>query len=132
LVTYFETAPEPGEDGAIDVRFGRQGHFRGKFVAKSTHREALLPGCSGEAPTVEVGSYVGSFVFDGARGFSRVDRPRVAGTITREPAETCRERTLPKSTGKSRSEGDAEAVRLIASDKSYDTVFSASREGEGS
>ena len=79
---------------------------------------------------MEKGFYVGSFAFRGTDDFTRATGHRMAGSITREPAEVCREPSAPKSTrerkhGAAKDEGTE--VQLNVTTKSADASFSASQ-----
>jgi hypothetical protein len=86
----FQRHPTAGLDqGRLDVKVGKLGHFRGHFVTTSTKVHKLEDRCKGEPTTVESGYFEGSFVFHGERGFTSVQAPRLKGSITRQGALDC-------------------------------------------
>lgn len=129
--SYSVRGPKRRKNGVLDERIGRYGKFRGRFVVRSIEHEA--DSCKGGPVIVEKGFYVGAFAFRGTDDFTQASGHRMAGSITRDPAEVCREPSTPKSTrerkhGAARDEGTE--VRLNVTTKSADASFSASQTTE--
>jgi hypothetical protein len=90
-VVYFVTlhGREDFHGDRLDAKVGGLGHFRGRFVPGSTKLEQLPEGCTGEPTTTEKGVFVGSFVFRGERGYTRIDARRERGRVVRQGAMSC-------------------------------------------
>ncbi len=126
---YWTPGPKHFNGGPINLRIGKYGRFRGKFVAKSTGYEPNQ--CTGGPVIVEKGFYVGTFAFHGPMGFTGAASHRVHGSITRAPAGTCREFKAPKKSQKGNSEPSVE-LHLKAAAKSEGVSFEATQESEPS
>lgn len=129
--SYTVRGPKGRKNGVVDEKIGRYGKFRGRFVARSIEHEA--DDCKGGPVIVEKGFYVGSFAFRGTDDFTRATGHRMPGSITRDPAEVCREPSAPKSLrerkhGTTKEEGTE--VRLNVATKSGDATFLASQTTE--
>jgi hypothetical protein len=77
-----------------------------RFVPRRVTRKRPEKGCAGDDVRIEHGAFVGVLRFDGERGYARLARRRVPGTLTREPALRCD--LVPKksrATGATRIEG---------------------------
>jgi hypothetical protein len=114
------------KSGALDVRVGNYAKFQGRFVVKSTEEQPS--GCQGRPAVLEKGFFVGSFRFRGTGGFTRADARRAPGTITRQPADVCREPSPPKSAPEHKGESakeEATEVNLRATTRSGDVTFAA-------
>jgi hypothetical protein len=138
-VDYFTVHPNgPAhafDRGELNVRVGRLGRFHARFVPTSTKTEAAVPGCKGEATTVEKGFFVGSLAFHGERDYTSVAARRARGTVTKTGAARCRiefPATVPGHQSarhaKAEKEREEEEVRLVAGDPKGDAVFQARRE----
>ncbi|HKZ15295.1 MAG TPA: hypothetical protein VJL81_15770 [Solirubrobacterales bacterium] len=129
------------DQGRLDVKVGKLGHFRGHLVITSTQTQKPPRWCTGEPTVIEEGHFVGSFVFHGERGYTTIRAPREPGFITRQGATDCRlPAAKPKGHGhhakavekiveeakKEMTEKDE--FRLLAGDSKADLTFQASRE----
>ncbi len=120
--------------GKLNVRVGRLGRFRARFVPTSTRtREGIDDGCKGEPTTVEQGFFVGSLNFRGERGYTRVHARRARGTVTRIAAARCVTRSSSVDSGREsvraeEAERKEDEFRLVAGDGTADTILRASRE----
>jgi hypothetical protein len=121
-------------DGKLNVRVGRLGHFRGRFVPTSTEaKHETFNDCKGKPTTYEKGYFVGSFAFHGERGYTVVHTHKARGSVTRQPAETCTEPGGPpwhESAHETRETRERERgeTHLLAADKRADVLFQAYRE----
>jgi hypothetical protein len=126
---YAHGSPDALRDGVLRMEFGMQGHFRGRFVAMSTETQKVTGGCTGDPMTIEKGFFVGSFNFQGERGYSSVHARRVRGPVTRQGPIRCR---IPSEgrghEGKRARKSADHEFRLIAGDGKSHLVFQASRE----
>jgi hypothetical protein len=121
------------DQGRIDLRIGKLGHFRGHFVAHSTGTQKLSSRCKGDPTTNEDGYFVGSFVFRGERGYTTIRAAREKGSITRQGAAVC---VIPKEHRghrpnrhtKQEREREEKEFRLVAGDAKGRLVLQASRE----
>jgi hypothetical protein len=133
-VIYYAHGRHPAfADGLLQMKLGRQGQFRGRFVAESTETQKMPARCSGDPTTIETGFFVGSFNFHGERGYSSVHSRRERGSVTRQGAIRCRipseaGRHEGKQGGKEAKESADHEFRLIAGDGKAQLVFQASRE----
>jgi hypothetical protein len=135
-VNYFALhGPARPFDGArLNVRVGKLGHFRGRFVPTSTEKGKLPLGCEGGPTRSEKGFFVGSFDFRGERGYTTVRSHRVRGSVTRQAAQVC---TFPDeepwhespSEAKEEKERERSEFRLVAANKGSKVLFEASHEG---
>jgi hypothetical protein len=135
-VSYF-ARPQRGrpafKDGILEMDLGKQGRFRGRFVAKSTKTRKPAGGCTGDPTTIEKGFFVGAFNFRGERGYSSIHAHRERGSVTRQGAARCQipseaGRQEEKQGAKEAKESAAHEFRLIAGDGTAQLVFQASRE----
>lgn len=124
---YSTPAPKHREAGLLKLRIGSYGKFQGRFVAKSTEHEPDY--CVGGPVIVEKGFYVGAFTFRGTDGFTKAASHRMRGSITRSPAETCREFQPPKKSHHGKSDAPVE-LHLKAVTKSRDLSFEATQKSE--
>ena len=130
---YAHGGPDAFSDGVPRMKLGKQGQFRGRFVAKSTKTRKVTGGCSGKPTTIEKGIFVGSFNVHGERGYSSVHARRVRGSVTRQGPIRCRipsegRRHEGHRGGKQAKESADREFRLIAGDGKSQLVFQASRE----
>jgi hypothetical protein len=126
------------EDGRLDLKVGKLGHFRGHFVARSTKTQKLQKGCTGEPTTIEDGYFVGSFAFHGERGYTSIHADREKGSLTRMGAAKCviakehRGHRSPSRRAKKEAELEREReageFRLVAGDAEGRLILQASRE----
>lgn len=121
--------------GAVDVRFGRLGRFRGRFVRTSTKTENPRDGCTGEPTTTEKGYFVGIFRFHGERGYTTVDTHRVRGTVTRSGPTSCPSPSPPRHRRhrathqeKEQREREQNKFRLLVGDAGVHLMLQAERE----
>jgi hypothetical protein len=77
------------EGGAIELRLGNLGEAALRFVPRHVTRRSAIKGCTGGEPRTEHGVFVGLLRFDGERGFTRVLRRRIPGTVKRSPPLVC-------------------------------------------
>lgn len=118
--------------GELNVRIGRLGHFRGRFVPTSTESVDLDPECKGNPSTIEKGFFVGSFDFRGERGYTVVHSHRARGTVTRQAAGVCK--VSPGLWHESKREIREEKERernefhLVAGNEGASVLFQARRE----
>jgi hypothetical protein len=127
--------PAVDKDGRLDLKVGRLGHFRARFVPTSTKTEPPESGCGGGPSVVEKGYFVGSFSFHGERGYTRISSHREPGTVTRYGKTTCTvpseslkgPRHLPRPTKKQR-ETEADEFHLLAGDAEGSITFQAWRD----
>lgn len=84
-----------GSDDIV-ARLGKLGRIDLRFVPHKVEKEKPPRGCRGGKIVNEQGYFVGLIAFHGERGYTRVRAHRVAGTVSRAPAMTCR-RASPKS-----------------------------------
>ncbi|HEX4732043.1 MAG TPA: hypothetical protein VH299_12295 [Solirubrobacterales bacterium] len=108
---------------SIDVRLPGVARFKAEFVSKSVSEEKTTEdGCTG-GQMVEKGYFVGSLVFHGERGFTKVDAGRVPGTISRAPAQRCPRQSsfeeVPRPAGEESAgaESGERTVQLIAGER---------------
>ena len=134
IVRYEVADPPPvSDDGSFDLKVGRLGRFQGHFVPTSQRPEEgeLEPGCTGQPGLIERGFVVGSFVFRGKLGFSRIDAHRAKAQIARIPASVCPERRLHTDrSDRQRAEAAAKEeheLTLIAGTRSPAIRFEALR-----
>lgn len=124
----------PGlRQGRIDLKIGKLGHFRGRFVARSTRRQKLPSRCKGDPTTNEDGYFVGSFVFHGERGYTTIRAAREKGSITRQGAAECvvpkeHRGHRPNRYARQEREREEKAFRLVAGDAEGQVLFQAGRE----
>jgi hypothetical protein len=98
------------DDGKLDAKIGRLGHFRARFIPNATKTEKLPEGCTGKPTISEKGVFVGSFVFHGERGFTQIDARRERGTVVRRGATSC-PAANPSRHRRHRSPGTTKAER---------------------
>lgn len=68
----------------ISASFGKLGKVDVRFLPSGATRRKRVPKCQRERPPVvssKLGSFVGTIVFRGERGYTRVDAHRVAGAV---------------------------------------------------
>jgi hypothetical protein len=122
-VTYSSRRPAASagyfDGNGLNVRIGRLGRFRARFVVKSIKTEAVSGECKGDPPTIEQGYFVGLLDFRGERGYSSAHARRAPGTVTRIASARC---------ARSPSFRPDDEFRLVASDRNADTILRASRE----
>jgi hypothetical protein len=118
--------------GRVNVRVGRLGHFRGRFVPTSSESKNLGPECVGNPTTIEKGFFVGSFDFRGERGYTAVRSHRARGTVTRQAAGTCTSNGTPWHESaheiKEAKERERNEFHLVAGDEGASDLFQARRE----
>ncbi len=93
-VTYTGEREGPGESG-FHLDLGREGRIDLHFVAHKVTEERLSQYCKGKASVTEFGDFVGALHLHGLRGFTRIDRGSVPGTIYRGGRQVCRRRKEP-------------------------------------
>jgi hypothetical protein len=123
------------DGGTLNVRIGRLGRFRGRFVPTSARAGKPRNGCTGEPATTEKGYFVGSFSFHGERGYTAVHAHRERATVTRQGVESCPAPSAPKhvrrqvlrraTEGQQRRQNE---LRLVAGDSEADLLLRAERE----
>lgn len=121
------------EGGLVNVRIGRLGHFRGRFVPTRTETRNTTPECHGDPTTIEDGFFVGSFDFRGERGYTEVHSRRAPGSVTRQAAGTCTstdERPWHESARgiRQRKEAERGELHLVAADERAQILFQARRQ----
>jgi hypothetical protein len=117
----------------LNLKFGHLGHFRARFVPGRTRIERPQRGCEGGSSIEEKGVFVGSFDFDGERGYTSLHASRVQGSVSRIGAARCvvdeptrhpgREKARRAHEEKER-EGE---FRLLAGDEKAGTTLQANR-----
>ncbi len=131
FVTYSIRKHPHAEPDTLALKIGDQGSFEGTFVTKSVKHEAVSVPCHGDPSTVEAGFFVGTFDFDGAGGFTAVQRTRAAGTVIRSAPQVCRGPDKGKPGDDTsiygESEEEAHELQLIAGKPDGDPRFQASR-----
>jgi len=74
--------------GVIEDHLGAVGEVRLRFEPRRITRKPAQTGCS-DGVQIERGVFVGVLRFHGEKGYSRLLRRRVPGTVLREPALKC-------------------------------------------
>jgi hypothetical protein len=133
-ISYFRRlhGRRPAFDGsALDMRLGRLGRFRGRFVPASTETRPPEKGCAGGPIKTEKGYFVGAFDFRGERGYTRIHSRREHGQVVREPSSACRvaeeHRHGPPRESKAEKERERGETRLVAGDTKANLFLQASR-----
>jgi hypothetical protein len=84
----------PGSD-EIKASFGSLGHIDMRFVVDSAKEFAPDPDCTGGKTVQEVGHWVGTLVFRGEEGFTRIRSDRAPGTVLTAPPLRCHQGKTP-------------------------------------
>lgn len=119
------------EPGTLALKFGHEGSFTGKFVAKSVQHEAVSVPCKGKPSVVEEGFFVGEFDFHGGGRFTAAHRTRAAGSVIRSAPQVCRgpqkQQGVEEDGIFGEGEEEARELRLIAGRPDGDPRFQAIR-----
>jgi len=76
--------------GEIRAHFPGVGRIAVSFHPRSTYRERVFPGCTGEATTIQKGVFTGTIELQGENGFTAVHATHAKGEVVEAGREVCK------------------------------------------